>query len=163
MTRAPEERGGAPVGFMAELDGVGAASVIYLRMWYDGPVSKADVWNDFSSSLGTDDGRRALKAFENLCSLCLQHGRRPMVRHAINCKCIGSDESCFANFITTAANGEREDAMLIATLLVRTDIAPLITSLAIDFGLALMKMNLRALKKINHDTHHSQSDRPTFH
>ena len=163
MTRAPEERGGAPVGLMAELDGVGAASVIYLRMWYDGPVSKADVWNDLSSSLGTDDGRRALKAFENLCSLCLQHGRRPMARHAINCKCIGSYESCFANFITTAANGEREDAMLIATLLVRTDIAPLITSLAIDFGLALMKVNLRALKNLNHDTHHSQSDRPTFH
>ena len=163
MTITLEKRGGTPVGLMAELDRIGAASVIYLRMWYAGPLSKADVWNDFASILGLDHGRRTLKAFENLCSLCLQHGRRPLVRHAINCKCIGSDESCFANFITTAANGEREDAMLIATLLVRTDIAPLITSLAIDFGLALMKMNLRALKEINHDTHHSQSDRPTFH
>ena len=163
MTITLEKRGGTPVGLMAELDRIGAASVIYLRMWYTGPLSKTDVWNDFASILGLDHGRRTLKAFENLCSLCLQHGRRPLVRHAINCKCIGSDESCFAHLITTAANGEREDAILIATLLVRTDIAPLITSLATDFGLALMRMNLRSPKDLCGDTHHPQSNHPTFH
>ena len=31
MTIAKEKRGGAPVGFLAELDGIEAASIIYLR------------------------------------------------------------------------------------------------------------------------------------
>ena len=56
------------------------------------------------------------------------------MRHSVTCKCLGSDESCFANFIATATDGQREDAMLIATLLVRADMAPLVASLAADFG-----------------------------
>jgi hypothetical protein len=148
MSIAQEKRGGAPVGFITELDGIEAASVIYLRLWCDGPEAKATVWNDFASSLGADCGRRALKSFEDLCSLCTTHGRRPLMRHSLNCKCLGADESCFANFIACAATGEREDAMLIATLLVRPDVAPLITALATDFGHALMRMNLAAPKDI---------------
>ena len=163
MITAKEKRGGAPVGFLAELDGIGAASIIYLRMWHNGPESQADVWTDLSSSLGADHGRKALKAFETLCSLCSQHGRRQLMLHAITCKCIGSDESCFANFIATAATGEREDAMLIATLLVRADFAPIITSLASDFGLALMLMNLRAPKDLDDDKNHRQSHFTTLH
>ena len=163
MTTAQEKRGGAPVGFLTELDGIGAASIVYLRMWHNGPDSQADVWADLSSSLGADHGRKALKAFETLCSLCSQHGRRPLMLHAINCKCIGSDESCFANFIATAATGEHEDAMLIATLLVRPDIGPIITSLAVDFGLALMLMNLRAPKNVEDDMNNRQSHLTTLH
>jgi hypothetical protein len=146
MNSAQQKRGGAPVGFISELDGIEAASVIYLRLWCEGPDSQATVWSDFASSLGAARGRSALKSFETLCSLCSQYGRRPLMRHSINCKCIGSDESCFANFISTAATGDHEDAMLIATLLVRPDVAPLITSLAADFGLALKRMNLCAPK-----------------
>ena len=163
MTIAKEKRGGAPVAFLAELDGIAAASIIYLRMWHNGPESQADVWRDLSSSLGADHGRKALKAFETLCSLCSQHGRRQLMLHAITCKCIGSDESCFANFIATAATGEHEDAMLIATLLVRPDIGPIITSLAVDFGLALMLMNLRAPKDLDDDTNNRQSHLTTLH
>jgi hypothetical protein len=163
MTITNEKCGGAPVGFLAELDGIRAASVIYLRMWHNGPDSQADVWTDVSSSLGADHGRKALKAFEKLCSLCSQHRRRPLMLHATNCKCIGSDESCFANFIATAATGEHEDAMLIATLLVRADFAPIITSLASDFGLALMLMNLRAPKDLDDDKNHRQSHLTTLH
>ena len=148
MSIAQDKRGGAPVGLIAELDGIEAASVIYLRLWYDGSEAKAAVWNDFAYSLGTDHGRRAFKSFEDLCNLCTTHGRRPLMRHSLNCKCLGADESCFANFIACAAAGDREDAMLIATLLVRPDVAPLITALATDFGHALMRMNLAAPKDI---------------
>ena len=62
MTVAQEKRGGAPVGYITELDGIEAASVIYLRLWCDGPESRASIWNDFASSLGTDQGRKALKS-----------------------------------------------------------------------------------------------------
>ena len=163
MTSAQNNRGGAPVGFITELEGIEAASIIYLRMWCNGPESQADVWNDFESSLGTAYGKTALQSFEDLCSLCAKHGRRPLMRHSINCKCIGSDESCFANFIGTAAAGEREDAMLIATLLVRPDVAPLITSLAANFGHALMRMNLCAPKDFGRETNTSTPNHHTLH
>ncbi len=156
MISAQERRGGAPVGFITELDGIESASIIYLRLWSDGPEGQTSVWEDFATSLGPEQGRKTLNAFESLCGLCTQYGRRPLMRHAVSCKCIGSDEACFANFIGTAAMGERDDAMLIATLLVRPDVAPLITALAMDFGLALKRMNFRALK-------HMASEEPAYH
>ncbi|MDF1670090.1 MAG: hypothetical protein P1U83_10795 [Roseovarius sp.] len=148
MTQAEQRRGGTPVGVIADLDGVEAASVIYLRLWCDGPASQAVVWKDFATALGTSHGRKALEGFDQLCGLCCQHGRRPLTRHGVNCKCLGADESCFANFIATAAEGAREDAMLIATLLVRVDVAPIVTALATDFGLALKRMYLRAPRDV---------------
>jgi hypothetical protein len=144
MTNAQQNRGGAPVGFLTELDSIEAASVIYLRLWCDGPESQSKICTDFVDSLGGDQGRIAWQSFKELCNLCAKHGRRPLMRHALECNCIGSDESCFANFIATATDGEREDTMLIATLLVRPDVAPLIASLATSFGLALKRMRLPA-------------------
>jgi len=163
MSAAVQMRGGAPVGYVKELDSIEAASVIYLRLWSDGSESKASVWKDFASSLGPDRGRRALKSFEDLCNLCAQHGRRPLMRHSVQCKCLGADESCFANFIAIAAAGDREDAMLIATLLVRPDVAPQLTSLATDFGLALMRMNLAAPRDLARGQGHTISQPTTYH
>lgn len=154
MTDQSQKRGGAPVGFITELDGIEAACVIYLRLWCDGPEAQAQVWNDFASSLGPESGRKALKSFEDLCSLCIQHGRRPLMRHAVRCKCLGADESCFANFIAAAATGEREDALMIAMLLVRPDIAPLIASLAADFGFALKRMHPSAPRHLSSHAQH---------
>ncbi len=144
MNDAQTKRGGAPVGYIAELDAIEAASVIYLRLWADGPVSRAQVKSDFATALGVDQGNRAVRTFEQLCSLCASHGRRPLMHHSVQCKCLGADESCFANFIAAAAGGEREDAMLFASLLVRVDVAPMIVSCAADFGLALKRMRLAA-------------------
>jgi len=144
MNSAQQKRGAAPVGYLAELDGIEAASVIYLRLWSDGPEAREKVLNDFSMGLGGDQARNAIKSFHQLCSLCGTHGRRPLMRHSVECKCLGADESCFANFIATAAEGDREDAMLFATLLVRVDMAPLITACAVDVGLALKRMHLSA-------------------
>jgi len=144
MNSVQERRGAAPVGYLAELDGIEAASVIYLRLWTDGPESREKVVTDFSLGLGDDQGRSAIKSFQQLCTLCSTHGRRPLMRHSVECKCLGADESCFANFIATAAEGDREDAMLFATLLVRVDMAPLVTACAVDFGLALKRMRLSA-------------------
>ncbi len=144
MTTDPNQRGGAPVGFITELDGIEAASVIYLRLWCDGSDAQSQVWTDFTSMLGPSGGRKAVESFEQLCALCSRHGRRPLIRHAINCKCLGADEACFANLIASAANGKREDALMIAILIVRPDIAPLVASLAAEFGFALKRMRVGA-------------------
>lgn len=148
MSVGTHHHGGTPVGFVAELGVVEAASVIYLRLWCDGPEAQAQVSKDFVFELGAERGQRALESFEGLCALCARYGRRPLMRHSVHCKCLGADESCFANFIATATAGEREDALLIATLLVRPDVAPLVTSLAADVGLAFKRMRLRAPKHV---------------
>lgn len=140
MTGSAAKSGGASVGHLAHLDHMQASAVIYLRLWCDGPDGQATVWRDFASGLGHKRGRHALSAFEQLCGLCTRYGRRPLIRHAINCACVGADEACFATFLQTATDGDRDDAMLIAILLVRPDVAPLITKLATDVGLALRQM-----------------------
>jgi hypothetical protein len=139
-----DNRGGAPVGHLTDLDAIAAASVIYLRMWCDGPEHQQQVREDLSATLGHERGHKALQSFEDLCGMCARHGRRPLMRHAVQCKCIGADEACFANFIATAVDGDRDDTLLIATLLVRPDVAPIVASLATDFGIALKQMNLAA-------------------
>ena len=144
MSTATFHRGGAPVGFITELDAIEAASVIYFRLWGDGTDARNRVRRDMATSLGPQHGARAIDSFEQICGLFSALGRRPLMRHAVECKCLGSDESCFANFIATAAEGNREDAMLIATLLIRPDVAPQIAELAAEFGLALKRMNLSA-------------------
>ncbi len=154
MINARNNRGGAPVGYITELDGVEAAAVIYLRLWSDGPEAQAQVWSDLAATLGPDQGRKALKAFEQLCAFCAKFGRRPLMRHSVTCKCLGSDESCFANFIATAAEGAREDAMWIATSIVRADMAPLIVSCAADFGIALKRMQLSPPRDIARTGYH---------
>lgn len=135
--------------------------MINFRLKCSGPDSQAKVWNDFASILGTIQGRKSLQSFVDLCRLCSQHRRRPLMQHQIDCKCLGSDESCFANF--TATTTDRGVAMLIATLVVRPDMAPMITSLTADFGLALKRMNLRAPKDYGVGARPSLPDNHTLH
>ncbi|MEQ8254544.1 hypothetical protein [Roseovarius confluentis] len=140
MMNPSERRGGAPVGILQDLDPVEASAVIYLRMWCDGPEAQSLVWNDFATALGPRAGRRELQNFEQLCSMCAKHGRRPLVRHHAQCRCLGGDEATFANIVAHAADGEREDAFLMAANLVRPDMAAVIVALAQEFGLTLRRM-----------------------
>ncbi len=137
------------VGYVTELSPVEAGAVIYLRLWSEGPERYSEIWNDFSSCLGVQRGEQALKSFEDLCKLCSAYGRRQLMRHSVNCKCLGADEACFANFIGTATEGEREDALMIATVIVRADMAQPLVSLAQDFGLAMKSMSAH-LNRIEH-------------
>lgn len=142
MTQASLARGASAVGFVDELPVIEAGAVAYLRMWFSGTDTQSKVWTDFASTLGPLQGRRALKSFEALLKICVDQGRRPLMYHALTCKCVGSDEACFANLIAASVDGDREDAMLIATLIVRPDMAPSLIQYATDFGLAMKRMLL---------------------
>lgn len=143
MTLGRQKRGGAPVGYLSELAPVEAGAVRCLRLWSEGGEGRMRLWNDLASALGRKEGARALEAFEQLCGLCARHGRRPLMRHSLTCKCLGGDESCFANFIGAASEGDREDATLIASMIVRADMASSLAFLAETFGLALKRMTLK--------------------
>ena len=144
MTCTHSQRGATPVGILADLEAIAAASVTCLRPRHDGAESQSKVSNGLAAGLGSVQGRKASQAFDQFCALCSMHGCRPMIQYDVNCHFFGSDEDCSATFITTAADGEQADAMLTARVLVQPNIAPPIASLATDFGLALKQIHLGA-------------------
>ncbi len=133
-------RGGAAVGRLADLEPVEAGAVMYLRMWSDGEGGRTDAASDFNIALGSEAGRVAMLTLDRLCSLCATYGRRPLIRHGLGCACLGADENCFAQMIAAASEGAREDAMMIASLIVRPDFAPALASLSEELGLTLRRM-----------------------
>lgn len=145
-------RGAAPVGRLQDLEPMEASVVLYLRTWMQGPQGRALVARDLIGGLGEAQGLPVSAAFDHLGELCLHHGRRPLMTHNTRCSCIGADEACFANFIASAAEGHDEDAMLMATLLVRSDYAPMLTHLARDVGIALSGMVQRTHPDLEHTT-----------
>lgn len=152
MTGVDTPRGSAPVGHLEELDPIGTASVCYLRLWSEGPVARASLCEDVFPGIGKAHGDHALATFEELCSLLGRFGRRPLMRHSAGCRCLGSDEACFALLVATAADGDREEATLIATLLVRADVSPMVAAAASKFGLALKRMRLLSARAFTQPT-----------
>lgn len=142
MTAAILRRGASPVGLVADLPPVEARAVRCLRTWCDGPEARDRISAEFSDSLGAQDGQGAFASLNDLCELCVRYGRRPLMRHKASCRCLGADEAAFAMLVANAADGARDDCMLMATLLVRPDLAPVVAALAQEAGLALKRQSL---------------------
>ena len=51
-------------------------------------------------------------------------GRRRLVSHDLNCKCVGADESCFSQLVTRPTHTDKKDAILIGILITDADLAP---------------------------------------
>lgn len=142
MSAMQPPRGAAPVGYLSELCAVEAGVVRCLRSWSATRRDKDDMRRDLVSRLGQDRAEEALRLLDQICTLLARYGRRSLMRHQPGCKCLGGDESCFANFVMSASEGDTEDALLMATLLVRADVAPMAVSMASEFGLILKRLTL---------------------
>ncbi|MFV0475781.1 MAG: hypothetical protein ACK5MQ_16480 [Pikeienuella sp.] len=136
-------RGGAPVGHLDELPDLEAAAILYLRFWLAGDALRERARADLHATLGSGDGDQATEALQGLVEMISRHARRPLMRHQPGCRCFGGDEAAFANFIGAAAHGQREDAILIATLIFRADMAFISVSLAERLGIHLKRLTSR--------------------
>lgn len=143
-----EQRGGAPVGMINDLGPIESVAVLFLRLWSDGAQGREKVLIGFEVALGEKAGARATADFAQLYELCLQYGRRALIRHDINCNCLGADESCFGTFLACAVEGTSEDAALIATLIVRPDMAMPLAGLAQSVGLSLLRVGKASIPAI---------------
>lgn len=137
-------RGAAPVAVLGDLDPVAAVAVLHLRLWADGPRGVREVTLSLERALGPADAQAAAGMFADLYDVCLCYGRRPLMHHQVTCRCVGADEACFANLIGTAVDSGTEEAMLMATLLVRADAAPMLAALAREVGLTFKRVALRS-------------------
>lgn len=133
-------RGGAAVGQLKELGTVEASSVIYMRLWTEDAGRREMMGHEFMHALGAEAGMRATQALAEMTYLMAQHGRRPLMRHAIDCKCLGGDEACFAQLVGLAAEGDLHEATLMASLMVPAGYAPKLAESAREFGHALARM-----------------------
>ncbi|MDX5412005.1 MAG: hypothetical protein LPK02_03050 [Rhodobacterales bacterium] len=142
-------RGAASVGRLVDLDPVEAGAVLYLRLSWNNPQALGALSADFTPILGAVAAEQAAANFHQLSSLCQTHARRALCPHSLGCACLGADEACFAQMVASAAEGAREEALMMALLLVRADFAPLLAGLAQDAGLALRRMSMRAATDIH--------------
>lgn len=145
MSTAAFARGGATVGSLSALPALEAEAVLCLRHWFSGPSARSRMHSQLISNLGESGAQEAVRHFGRLCTLCLSHGRRPLVRHGLHCDCLGADENVFANFIASAAEGDHADAMMMATLIVTPQMAPGLMSAAAGFGQALKQATARRM------------------
>lgn len=133
-------RGGVTVGTLAELPPLEAGAVIYLRHWFSGVQTRQQMRHDFELRFGPELADAAFEAFGYLCNFCATHGRRPLIRHGMTCKCLGADENCFANLLASAADGQDEDAQILASLIVQPRKAQELAQLASDCGIFLQQI-----------------------
>ncbi len=145
MSRTASSRGGVAVGDLSTLDPLRMGAVVYLRMWCDGPTGRAQVAQDFETVLGGTDARHAVAALDGVCAVCARAGRRPILRHGVSCRCLGADESWFANLVEAASAGADEDALMIAGHLVQPSSAPGLVGLAGTLGLAIRQVAERSV------------------
>ena len=134
------EAGGATVGDLRAMDGARALAILMFRDWFEGGCGQARVADLFEEALGAAAGPVATDAFGACLDGLGRHARRPLVRHALQCNCVGADEAVFAQLLESAATGAREDAMMILSLIVPGDRGVLLLREAEAAGLAIMRV-----------------------
>jgi hypothetical protein len=112
--------GAEAVGLLAAVDPLSRRAVIALRRW-------------------CDEGAAPSESFARLCSLCIGAAQRPLMRHGLDCPCLGADEAAFAAIVRLAAEGDREEALMIAMAVLRADYALSAVVLAQQAGLMLRR------------------------
>ncbi|EAQ23152.1 MULTISPECIES: hypothetical protein [unclassified Roseovarius] len=142
MKHARDLTGEMPVAQISEMHHLNRLVVASLRAWNAGGALRAHalLCERMAEPM-------ALAAFEALHDLTEALGatlRRPLRCHTPQCGCVGMDEAAFARFVEEAALGDREDALMMASVLVTArGILPL-TEAAARFGLCLHRADLCA-------------------
>jgi len=108
--------GTAPVDHISEMTGLSGMVIACLRHWNSGGAAAA-LWL-LRDRLGERQAGASFKALQDLADTLGTCMRRPLRCHAPHCHCVGSDEAAFARFVEEAALGVREDALMLASLLV---------------------------------------------
>ncbi|MEM8579996.1 MAG: hypothetical protein AAGF50_02210 [Pseudomonadota bacterium] len=145
-------RGAAPVGKLNEFPKWEAELVQNLRLWMDGNEGRSEVWNTYASALGKTSATASLNAFERLLLMIDTNMLRPMVRHSVGCRCLGSDEAVFLHLVRTASAGDLHEATMIATLIVRSANAEPLALLAASVG--------ETLRLLHGNGHHPAPRKP---
>jgi len=142
MKHHRDMRGGFPVAAIDTLPGAEQLLVRVLRYWSEGPEGAERIARMLRARLGVAVAERVQCALAEVFATIARHGRRNLVRHKVQCSCVGADEAVFAHFVMLAATGEREDAMLVGALMVEGPLLLTFTDAARRAGLELCRADL---------------------
>ncbi len=148
MKHEREMFGGLTVSSVEVMAAPEAFLISCLRLWCDSRAGPSDVHERLAEHMGPAQGAICYSAMEDMFSVLFRHSRRRLIRHGRSCKCVGADEAILAHFVTTAATGAREDAMLLASLLVEPTMMMSLAESASQVGLHLRRAELRDGQRI---------------
>ncbi|PSK84910.1 hypothetical protein CLV79_10877 [Limimaricola soesokkakensis] len=132
--------GGAPVGRLDDLGAIEARAVRLLRLWCDAGFEA--VAARLAPDLDPGPASAAARALDALARLCATTGRRPLMRHAADCACLGADEAWFARLIGHGSEAAGEEAMMLAMAFLRPEAAAEAAYLAEALGLGLRRAGI---------------------
>jgi hypothetical protein len=142
MSIEPRNPGGAAVGRLAELPPLERQVIRCIRLWSAGIEGREALLAELGSRHGRGAADRLAADLGELLDTTVRNARRPLMGHALECPCAGSDECVFARFVALSAEGAREEAVLMAALIVRADLALGLAARAERVGLGLMRGEL---------------------
>jgi hypothetical protein len=139
MSAQPRNPGAAAIARLSELPPLERRVIRCLRLWSAAPDGVGALRRELAPRHGAAAAEALVDDLAALIGTTVRHARRPLLAHAPDCPCAGADECVFARFVALAAEGAREDAVLIAALMVRADLALCVAGLAETIGLGLMR------------------------
>ena len=127
-------KGGSPVAVMSDLSWEEHLVIYYFRCCFEGSEALLEIHEEFRFYLGTEKANKTIGALQFLYNKLQNNGRRRLVSHDLNCKCVGADENCFAQLVTRSTYTDKKDSILIGLLLTDADLAPELVYAAEDFA-----------------------------
>lgn len=124
------------MGVLDRLDEWEASLVRRLRLWCEGPRGQEQILHEYLQALPAETAQTAYKAFDSLLRVIISNARRPLVRHDVECSCLGADESAFLHLVGFAADRHHSNAALMAALIAGPGNAEKIALLAHQVGVS---------------------------
>lgn len=119
-----------------------ALSISLLRLWADGQAGRARMTAEIYETIGPQRGHRIVTLWAEFIEIYGLYQQDPSAPHAIYEDYLSIDEAYFAQFLAIAAEGDREEALLLAMSRVRPDAVLVLTNLATQIGLSLKQILL---------------------
>lgn len=155
MTAFPRPHSQPSNGRLAGLAALDARLIRHLRHWAEGASGTAKVTADLADCLGPARAARIVQLWAELLDIFDRFGHRPLDILAPDADGVSADEAGFARLVALAAEGNREDAMFAALMMVRADLSPIVTSLATQVGLSVRQSLLMDDTALCNATHRS--------
>ena len=133
-------KGGSPVAVISDLSWEEHLIIYYFRCCFEESQALLEVHEEFHFYLGAEIANKTIGALQFLFNKLQNNGRRRLVRHDMNCKCVGADENCFAQLVTRSTYVDKQDAILIGILLSDAELAPELVYAAEDFALGVQAL-----------------------
>jgi len=134
----------APVARLDSLPRLQAWCVTALRQWMGGAAGREALAADLTARHGADAAPALLNRLAGTLDLLARHGQRHFAHNPAGSDAVSPDEAFVAHFVATAATGEREEALMLAMLLVRADLAPALVARAQALGLGVLRVDSAA-------------------